>query len=296
MRRAGVVGLGGMGKALTESLLSHGYPVTCFDRKTEAVAVICMHGASPAESAREVAEESDVVFTFLPGPAEVLEVALNPEAGVLAGLAEGGAMIDMSTCTPEVATELDARFREARRGFVDCPVSGKAPNMSVLVGGKEGVLGDNTQVIQDVSGRIIYCGASGAGYAVKLLNQHVKYSSYLAASEALLVATKMGLDAAQVSLAIEQCSGGEPGLTTAAEYYRNDMRAMRRHAPASTIEKDMLLAEGMASLAGVDTPSLKVVAEFFRQVGATEFRQRPYPESNEYLNCLRTSSAMETGL
>lgn len=112
----------------------------------------------------------------------------------------------------------------------------------------------------------------------------------------MLIATKLGLDAAEVASAIEHCSGGEPGLTSAAEYYRADVRAISRRAPSSTIEKDMVLTEVMASRAGVESPSLKVVSDFFQRVGATEYRQRPYPESNEFLEQLRTSSVIETGL
>lgn len=289
MRRVGVIGLGPMGKAFAESLIAEGYPVTCYDKRTEAVATVCMHGATPAVSPAQVAEESDVVFTSLPGSSELREVALDPTAGVLAGLAPGAALIDMSTCHPRTAVDLEQTFSAAGRRFIDCPVSGKAPRMSVLVGGKEGILGEEEQVLGDVSSRIIHCGRPGGGYAVKLLNQQVKYSWYLAASEALLVARKLGLDPAEVASAIEQCSGGDSGLTTAAEYYRKDQRAMRRHAPASTIEKDMNLMEELARDAGMSAPSVNVVAEFFREVGKTEFRRRPYPESNEMLEMLRTS-------
>jgi len=289
MRRVGVVGLGGMGKALTESLLAEGYQVTCYDSRPEALAVVCMYGASSAVSARQVAESSDVVLTFLPGPAEVLEVALDPEVGVLAGLAPGAAMIDMSTCSPTVADTVGEAFAAAGRSFIDAPVSGKAPRMTVLVGGEEGILGDDEQVLRDVSTTLIYCGRLGSGYATKLLNQHVKYSWYLASAEALLIARRMGLDAAAVATAIEQCSGGDSGLTTAAEYYRQDARAMRRHAPASTIEKDMILAEAMAADAGVDSPTVSVVADFFRSVSSTPFRAMPYPQSNELLETIRTS-------
>lgn len=291
MRRIGVIGLGGMGQALTKCLLAKGYQVTCYDRRDEAVASMSVRGASPAMSARRVAENSDVVFTSLPGPAQVLDVALDPELGVLVGLAPGAALFDMSTCSPEVAEELEPAFTRAGRVFVDCPVSGKAPSMVVLVGGEDGVFGQNEQVLQEVSSKLIYCGRPGAGYATKLLNQHVKYSWYIASAEALLVAKKMGLDVAGVATAIQESSGGRSGFTHAAEYYRKDTQAMQRRAPASTIEKDMLLAEAMAFRAGVDCPSLTVVADFFREVSSTPFRQKPYPESNELLEIIRTSHA-----
>jgi 3-hydroxyisobutyrate dehydrogenase-like beta-hydroxyacid dehydrogenase len=279
-----------MGTALAGALLAGGHPVICYDPRPEAAAAVCARGAQAAADAREVATRSELVLSFLPGPAEVREVALHPERGVLAGLRPGAAMLDMSTCGPDLADELGAAFDTAGRRFLDCPVSRKAPEMTVLVGGRPGVLGTDEDVLAGVSRSIIYCGRRGAGYATKLLNQHVKYSWYLASAEALAVARGLGLDADLVAGAIEQCSGGDSGLTTAAEYFRGDTEAMGAHAPASTIEKDMLLAEAMAARAGVRSRTLPPVADFFLTVAQTPWRQRPYPESCRLLEALRTET------
>ncbi|WUJ27086.1 NAD-binding protein [Micromonospora sp. NBC_00389] len=135
---------------------------------------------------------------------------------------------------------------------------------------------------------MIYCGRRGAGYATKLLNQHVKYAWYLASAEALLVAKQLGLDPDAVATAVQQCSGGDSGLATAAKYFRDDAAGMATHAPASTIEKDVVLAEAMANTAGVRSRTLGVVVDFFLDVSTTPYRQRPYPESCELLEELRT--------
>jgi 3-hydroxyisobutyrate dehydrogenase-like beta-hydroxyacid dehydrogenase len=134
---------------------------------------------------------------------------------------------------------------------------------------------------------VIYCGFRGAGYATKLLNQHVKYAWYLASAEALVLARQAGLDPDVTASAIEQSSGGESGFSTAAKYFRDDTDGMLAHAPASTIEKDMDLAEAMAATAGVRCPTLDVTADFFTAVGTTPFRDLPYPRSCEVLADLR---------
>lgn len=294
MQDVGVVGLGPMGRALVEQLIAEGYPVSGFDVDAAAVANAAMCGASPMPSARQVAESSDVVFTVLPGPTEVLDAVMDAEVGVLGGLKEGGMVIDMTTGSPRLAEALGASFAAADRAFVDAPVSGRSPRMTVLVGGEEGVLDDNEPLLRAVSASLVYCGRLGAGYATKLLNQQVKYASFLASSEALVLAQKLDLDPAAVAAAIEQCSGGAPVLPHAAEYFRGDARAMRGHAPARTIEKDMLLSEEMAAEAGFDSPTLAAVADFYRTVASTEYRDRPYPESTTLLAKLR-SSAVEDG-
>jgi 3-hydroxyisobutyrate dehydrogenase-like beta-hydroxyacid dehydrogenase len=288
-QRIGVIGLGRMGRALTTSLLAAGFRVCCHDISPDALKPVLAEGAESAPDPMAVARSSDLVLTFLPGPAEVAEVALNAELGVLAGLRPGGLMLDMSTCGPDTAALLGAAFDRAGRRFVDCPVSRKAPDMTVLVGGPSGVLGDAADVLGAVSRTVIYCGFRGAGYATKLLNQHVKYAWYLASAEALVLARELGLDPDVTASALEQSSGGESGLSTAAKYFRDDANGMLAHAPASTIEKDMNLAAGMAAVTGVRCRTLDITADFFTSVGTTPFRDLPYPRSSEFLAGLRVT-------
>ena len=56
-------------------------------------------GAVWADSPREVAEASEIVFTSLPGPVEVEAVALGEE-GIFQGMSEGKVYFDLSTSTP----------------------------------------------------------------------------------------------------------------------------------------------------------------------------------------------------
>jgi 3-hydroxyisobutyrate dehydrogenase-like beta-hydroxyacid dehydrogenase len=276
-----------MGRALAASLLAEGFGVCCHDLSPGAAEPVLAAGAGWAPDARTVARSCDLVITFLPGPAEVADVALDARHGVLAGLRPGALMLDMSTCGPDTATLLGTAFDRAGRRFVDCPVSRKAPDMTVLVGGTPGVLGDAGQVLERVSRAVVYCGFRGAGYATKLLNQHVKYAWYLASAEALMLARQFGLDPDVTASAIGQSSGGESGLSTAAKYFAGDADGMRAHAPASTIEKDMDLAEAMAAAAGIRCRTLDVTADFFTAVGTTPFRDLPYPRSCDILADLR---------
>ena len=276
-----------MGRALATSLLAEGFPVCCYDISPDAIKRVLAEGAEGAPHPMAVARSSDLVITLLPGSAEVADVALNADHGVLAGLRPGALMLDMSTCGPDTATLLGTAFDRAGRRFVDCPVSRKAPDMTVLVGGTPGVLGDAADVLGRVSRTVIYCGFRGAGYATKLLNQHVKYAWYLASAEAMVLARRLRLDPDVTASAIERSSGGESGFSAAAEYFTGDADAMAAHAPARTIEKDMNLATAMAAAAGVRCRTLDVTADFFTTAGTTAFRDLPYPRSCELLGLLR---------
>ena len=290
MQHVGVIGLGGMGLALVASLRQAGYPVCCFDKRVVETSQQVPDGVTFGQSPRDVAENSDVVMTFLPGPTEVESVALEPETGVLSGLRVGSSMLDLSTCGIDTAKRLSMAFHEADRTFIDCPVSRKAPHMTVLVGGVDSDLGENAQVLADVSDHLVYCGGLGSGYAVKLLNQHIKYTAYLASSEAFLIAEGLGINASTVAGAIALCSGGESALDTASEYFMNDLDAMNSHAPARTIGKDASLASQLAAEAGVESPSLDALVDFFNVVSTTPYHDLPFPRSTELLRTIRTQT------
>src|ERR1700677_4428115 len=97
-----------MGSALTTRLLAEGFGVCCHDISPDAMKPVLAEGAESAPHPMAVARSCDLVLTFLPGPAEVADVALNAEHGVLAGLRPGALMLDMSTCGPDTATLLGA--------------------------------------------------------------------------------------------------------------------------------------------------------------------------------------------
>src|SRR5439155_17374588 len=99
----GFVGTGTMGAAMAGCLIDAGHELNVYDVRPEATAALCARGARAAPSPCAVAQQSEVVFTSLPGPTEVELSAFDPGAGILAGLQAGGAYIDMTTNAPAVA-------------------------------------------------------------------------------------------------------------------------------------------------------------------------------------------------
>ena len=293
----GVVGLGPMGKALSGALLAAGHDLTVWDRDAEKVATTAMIGAGTAMDARQVGAECDVVFTALPDRDTVLEVALDDGGGILAGLRKGGLLIDMTTADPELALTLDRAFSAAGRRFVDAPVSGKAPRMSILLGARRGELDDDiVALLNDVGSEHVYCGARGNGYAAKLVNQHIKYAWYLASAEALLIAKRYGLNPQTAIDAVTASSGSERGFSDAAAYFLNDSAEIKKHASTDVIAKDMRLATDLADTLGVSSPTLAAVHEFFAAALESPYAKAPFPESIALLEKLRINaeSAVES--
>ena len=255
MRRVGVIGLGGMGSALAESLLATGHSVVCFDIRPDALRPVVELGAESAADARELATACDVVLTVLPGPAQVLAVALESDRGVLAGLAEGAAVLDMSTCDPQVATIVGQATTPPVGASWISPSAAKRRNMTVLVGGEPGGAWPRCRSARC---RVAHPGVLRAPRR-RLRHQtpqparEAGTARHPASAEALLIAEAIGPEGRRdVADAIAECSGGDDsGLRTAAAYFRQDREAVRSRAPASTIEKDSVPAEKMATTAGI---------------------------------------------
>src|SRR5262249_27260848 len=100
--RLGFVGTGTMGAAMAGWLIDAGHQLAVYDVKPDAAATLCARGARGAANPAGVAQQSEVVFTSLPGPQEVELAVLDPQTGLLAGLQPGAAYIDMTTNSPAV--------------------------------------------------------------------------------------------------------------------------------------------------------------------------------------------------
>ena len=141
--RIGLVGLGIMGKPMARNIMKAGYSLVVYDIVGSAVEEVVGDGANAASSAKEVAEQSDVVITMVPDSADSERVILG-ENGVLEGASKGKVVIDMSSIAPLSSQKIAAECEANDVGFLDAPVSGGEPGaisgtLAVMVGGKRDV-------------------------------------------------------------------------------------------------------------------------------------------------------------
>jgi 3-hydroxyisobutyrate dehydrogenase-like beta-hydroxyacid dehydrogenase len=192
--RLGFVGTGTMGAPMAGCLIDAGHQLTVYDVRPDATAALCARGARSAENPAALARASEVVFTSLPGPAEVEHSALDPVNGILAGLQQGGAYIDMTTNAPAVARRVAEACRARGVDMLDAPVSGRPPTMTVMVGGDEAVFARYRPLLAAMAGNIFYVGGAGAGCTAKLVTQYLGYTNFIAALEGMLIGAKAGID------------------------------------------------------------------------------------------------------
>ena len=209
MKRVGFIGLGIMGKPMSQNLLKAGYPVTVYNRSRPAVDALVSSGAVAASSPREVAEKSDVVITIVTDTPDVQHVILG-ENGVLKGARKGLVVIDMSTISPKVTRAISAELAKAGAQMLDAPVSGgdkgaREGTLTIMVGGPEDAYNECLPIFQAMGKKVARMGESGAGQLTKLANQILVVGNMIGVCECLVFAKKAGLDQKKV---IDSLSAG----------------------------------------------------------------------------------------
>ena len=198
MERIGFIGLGAMGRPMTENLMRAGYPVNILTRTRGKIEDLLAAGACWCDTPAAVAAASDAVITMLPDTPDV-ELAVTGPEGILTGARPGTLIIDMSTISP-VATRRLAAAAEARgMDFLDAPVSGgdigaKAGTLSIMVGGREAAFARALPVFQAMGKTILHIGDSGAGQITKAANQILISITIEGVAETLVFAAKAGVD------------------------------------------------------------------------------------------------------
>lgn len=212
--KIGFIGLGIMGKPMSKNLIKAGYELIVSNHNPEAAAELAAFGAVVMELPKDIAAAADVVITMLPNSPQVKEVALG-ENGLIEGAQKGSVLIDMSSIAPLASREIAAALEKAGMEMLDAPVSGGEPKaidgtISVMVGGKQEVFDQYKDILQAMAGSVVRTGDIGAGNATKLANQIIVAVNIAGMSEALVLASKVGVEPELVYQAIR---GGLAGST-----------------------------------------------------------------------------------
>ena len=211
--KIGFIGLGTMGRHMAANLQKAGHALVVYDVRREAVEPHVKNGARLVDSPRAVAEAVDVVFTSLPGPAEVEAVALDEKQGLLAGLTAGKAYFDLSTNSPTVVRRVHAVFKARGVDMLDAPVSGgpkgaESQRLALWVGGDEAVFARLKPVLDAIGDQAYYVGPIGAGSIAKLVHNCAGYVVQTALAEVFTMGVKAGVDPLAIWKAVRQGAGG----------------------------------------------------------------------------------------
>ena len=251
MGQIGFIGLGIMGKPMARNLLKAGYSLVVYDVASGPVAELTAAGAEAGESSSDTARRVEMVITMLPDGPDVEKAVLGP-GGVLEGARPGSMVVDMSSISPTVSQKVAAACSEKGVEFLDAPVSGGEPKavdgtLAIMVGGKPEVFEKALPVLQKMGSSVTLTGPAGAGNVTKLANQIMVACNIAAMGEALVLATRAGLDPEVVFNAVKGGLAGSTVLNAKAPMViaRNFKPGFRIRLHQKDLRNALLAAESM---------------------------------------------------
>src|SRR5437660_2382592 len=268
--RVGFIGLGIMGRPMALNLLRAGYPLVVHNRTRAKEQELVSQGAQASASPREVAAGCEVLITMLPDSPDVEAVYFGDD-GVLAGARAGQLLIDMSSIAPAVARAVFSAASELGADALDAPVSGgdvgaREGTLSIMVGGPAAAF-ERAQPLFEVLGKtVVHMGEAGAGQTAKACNQILVAVTIEAVSEALVLASKAGVDPERL---LEVLSGGLAGNKVMEVRRRNFLE--HDFTPGFKLElhhKDLGIALRTARELGVYVPITAIVDQMLAALKA----------------------------
>jgi 2-hydroxy-3-oxopropionate reductase len=264
MSNIGFVGLGIMGKPMAANLIKGGHTLHLSSR-SGVPAELTAAGGVACDSAKSVAQKSDVIIIMVPDTPDV-EKVLFGASGVAEGLSKGKLVIDMSSISPIVTKELAKRINGLGCDYLDAPVSGgevgaKNAALTIMVGGPAGAFERAKPIFELMGKNITLVGGNGDGQTCKVANQIIVALNIEAAAEALLFAAKAGADPAKVRQALM----GGFAASRILEVHGERM-IKRTFNPGFRIElhqKDLALALAGARAMGMSLPNTATAQELF---------------------------------
>lgn len=202
MHTLGWIGLGHMGEPMAMNLLQAGYKVNVYNRSQEKTVSLAASGAAVLHSPKEIAEQSDIIFTML-SDAHAVQAVLTQDKGVLEGIIPGKVVVDMSTISPEDSQSFAKLVSEKGGIYIDAPVSGsvgpaKAGQLVILAGGDEKSIERCRPYFNVLGKETIHFGSNSKGSSAKLAINLLLGIVGQGIGEALVFADKSGLDKEKV--------------------------------------------------------------------------------------------------
>ncbi|MDX2155230.1 MAG: 3-hydroxyisobutyrate dehydrogenase [Hyphomicrobiaceae bacterium] len=197
MSTIGFIGLGNMGQHMARNLIKAGHSLKVFDLNEENARFVAQAGAKAVSSAAEAAKDVEFVVTMVPVGADVRRVFVD--AGVIGAARPGTILIDSSTIDVDTARAMHDAAAKAGYKFLDAPVSGgvigaEQATLTFMCGGDKDTFEKARPILAGMGKNIVLCGGPGQGQVVKICNNMMAAINMLAASEALVMGEKLGVD------------------------------------------------------------------------------------------------------
>ena len=256
--RIGFLGLGAMGQAIVPRLIAAGHAVTGWNRTKEKAGPLLERGMRWADTPREAARESEVVFSIVTDSAAVRALALG-ENGVLAGLRKDAVYLDMSTIDPDASRAIAAEFRAAGLTMLDAPISGTTLTIgqgqaSLMVSGNKAAFERVHPVLLAIGPRVTYIGSQGLAVQLKVALNLTLVIEVIGFCEGVALAEKGGVPREVAVEAFLKSVVASPVLHYRAPLILEGHISDATYGNVQLQQKDMVLALELGRKLGLPVP------------------------------------------
>lgn len=254
----GFVGLGAMGELIVPRLMAAGHEVTGWNRSRNKADPLIAQGMRWADTPRAVAQASEIVFSIVTDAKAVRAVALGPD-GIVSGIRKSGIYIDMSTIEPDESRAVAQEFKKAGAIMLDGPLSGspvtvKAGNASIMIGGDEKAFERVKPVLLAIGPKVTRIGGNGLACQMKIAVNLLLMVEVICFGEAVALAEKGGVDRAVALDAILKSVAASPVLGYRGPFILEGQMPEVPLADVTLQQKDMLLALNLGRTLGSPVP------------------------------------------
>ena len=248
----GFIGLGNMGQGMADNLFAKGADPLVFTRTKSKIDAMVERGARGADSAADLTGRVDVVLACLPSVQTSVDVLIGE---VIPAAKSGQVIVDHSTV--DIGTSRRCAEAAAARGamFIDAPISGGPPGaqggtLAIMCGGKQEAFDIAKPYFDLMGANVKLMGPTGAGTAMKLINQLLVGVHTVAAAEAFALANSAGVDIQTAADLLGVSWGGSTMVTrsapiTASREFENSA------APVRNLDKDLGIIKALAESEGL---------------------------------------------
>lgn len=290
----GFIGIGQMGRWMSEHLLNHGYEVEVFDKDEQACTLLSEKGARVSSSILELGQVSDFVITMLPN-SQIVESVIEGQDGLMSCMRPGTMIIDMSSSYVLSTRRLAEKVSAKGINLLDAPVSGgvkgaKEATLTIMVGGSEENFDKVFPILQCMGKNVKRVGGTGAGHALKALNNYLSAASLYATTEAMVLAKSLDLDP-NIALDIINKSTGQSYST----HYKFPSfvlpRSFNSGFSLELLLKDVKMVTSMARDNGVPVLLAGLVEQIYQ--AAKQSSEEDKPDHTEVVKYLESLTGIE---
>lgn len=264
------IGLGAMGWHMASHLPKLGINVQVWNRTEQKAQAHAAQFATQAVSIQQ-AVQADIIISCLPTSADIEAlIAQHPPKS-------GAIWVDCTSGVPDSAKKLADTLKNMGAAYLDAPVSGQTigaerGTLTVMVGGDADAFAIARPIIQAFADLIEYVGESGAGFAVKAVNNTLMATHLWALAEGLSILKAQQVDLNSALSCINH-SSGQSGISQNIMAQRVLSREFPKTFALDLLQEDIGIASDLMQQQSLQLNLLKLVQQQFNRVEKSQTQQ-----------------------